>query len=451
MASDSVSVYGTDGLPRPQWWHHTGMRRLAALAPGWRLYDEVHRHTQYNSELCADLQRRRLRTVLDVAADADPAHCDEVDPLDELSRRPVMTKQRLLTDLDRLRTNLVDPVDVLRVSTSGRTGEPVVIDHEEQLLVENLADQLRMFAAYGLAPDVRVLRVTCDPRQDLISFVPEPHHSVGVQLSMNVAKLDPANAAFVGRLCQEFAPEVLLGPPMEQLVTAWKIQSGMMANLGITMIWTYGDSLDALTRHVLAEVHHASVRDLYSLEEFGPVAWECPEAAGTYHINEERVLVERDGDGALVMTNLINRAMSIIRYRPEDQAQLIEEPCRCGRTLRRLTAIEGRQRGLIIDRLGNPMSVEPLRLRIQALGLPGWHVSQDNPGSIEVTMVASDEHHLETGTLSHDIRQALNQNTATVRIVSHDNLIETQGPTPQFHLFATQQYYAARLQSQLSR
>jgi hypothetical protein len=321
MPAGPAPVPGTDDTDRPHWWHQTGMRRLAALAPGWRLYDEVHRHTQYDRELRTDMQRRRLRTLLDIAPRETATGPTDPDPFAELSRWPVMPKRRFLIEIERLRTNLVEPADLLRVSTSGKTGEPVVVDHEEQLLVENLANQLRMFAAYGLSPGIRVLGVSCDPRDPLVTFVSQPTHATSVQVRLNVSLVNETNTEFVERLCREFGPDVVWGPPMEQLVTATKIRSGLLDGIGPCMLRPYGDRLDEVTRHALTSVHGAPLRDLYSLDEFGSLAWECPEAPDTYHVNEERVLMERADDGALVMTNLINRAMAIIRYRPEDRAR----------------------------------------------------------------------------------------------------------------------------------
>jgi phenylacetate-CoA ligase len=416
------------------------MRRLAALAPGWRLYHEVQRHTQYDRELRTDVQRRRLRTVLDVAPRAATAGPPDPDPFAELARWPVMPKRRFLAELDGLRTNLVEPPDLLRVSTSGKTGDPVVVDHEEQLLVENLANELRMFAAYGLAPGIRVLRVSCDPRHELVTFVPQPTHATSVQLRLNVSLVDASNAGFVDRLFQEFAPDVVWGPPMEQLATAEKVRSGLLGGFSARMLWTYGDRLDESARRLLTTVHGAPLRDLYSLDEFGSLAWECAEAPGTYHVNEERVLLERADDGGLVMTNLINRAMAIIRYRPEDCARLVAEPCPCGRTLQRIADIEGRQRGALVGRSGTPLSVEPLRVHLEGLPLRRWQVSQDEPGTFTVSVVAADD--IDLRALADAYRELFDQNSVTVRTVSADEPDPGDG---QFRLFATQAHLAARL------
>ena len=457
MPDGSAPVPGTHRQDRPNWWYDTGLRRTAALTPGWRLYDEVHRHTQYDTERRAGLQRRRLATVLDAASRTGARRVrltPSGDPLAELSGWPVMPKRRFVAELDRLRTDLVDPADVLRIRTSGRTGDPVVVDHEEQLLVENMANQLRTFAAYDLRPGMRFLRVSCDPRHQMVSFVAHPAHPGTVQLTLNVARLDAANAAFVGRLCQEFAPDAVWGPPMEQLVTACRIRSGLLPDLDVRVVLTFGDRLTAATRQVLASVHGAPVHDLYSLDEFGPLAWECPQAPGTYHVNEERVLLERDDDGALVMTNLINRAMAIIRYRPEDHARIVEAPCPCGRTLLRITDIVGRQRGLLIDRDGVPLAVEPLELCLDRLPLRHWRISQDEPGVVSAEIVpgsGADPADLRA-IVDRKLYELFNLKASAVRLARPDDFgfgPDEPAQNFQFRLFTTQDRAVERFRAAL--
>ena len=443
MSTEPASIVGRDGLPRPPWWHHAGMRLMAALAPGWRRYDEIHRRTQYDRALLQEVQAARLRDVLQL----DGSAAKVGDPLEMLADRPVLTKLELIDRADGLHTGRVDPVDVLRVRTSGTTGEPVTIEHSDSYLAENVATKLRVLDAYGLTPGFRMLRVTCDRRHELVSFSPQPAHVLELQLRINVSKLEPDNADFVGRLCHEFAPEVVWGQPMEMLVAGKQIRSGLLRLPKVRMVWTHGDTVDRQARAALQAVFHAHHRDLYGLQEVGHLAWECPEAPGEYHLNEERTLVERAPDGALLLTSLIDTAMLIVRYRPEDRAGVIEDGCRCGRQLRRLTRIEGRQRGFLIDRAGNPMNVKPLRHRLDALPLLRWQVRQERAGAIQVAIVPDRSHPgaLDPEQLAAQYRSLLNLATADVRVVSLEELMTDRGKARQFDLFTTQRELAGEL------
>jgi phenylacetate-CoA ligase len=87
----------------------------------------------------------------------------------------------------------------------------------------------------------------------------------------------------------------------------------------------------------------------YGCAEFGTIAHECE--AGSLHVAAENMTVEvMDGErpcgenepGELVITELGNRAMPLIRYRTGDIGAIASSPCSCGRQLPVLRSIEGR-------------------------------------------------------------------------------------------------------------
>ncbi len=100
--------------------------------------------------------------------------------------------------------------------------------------------------------------------------------------------------------------------------------------------------------------------DIYGLSELiGPgVAFECEYKNGL-HINEDNFYPEiidpKTGDilpegehGELVLTNLNQEAMPLIRYRTRDITSLNREKCKCGRTFTRMKKIKGRTDDMII-------------------------------------------------------------------------------------------------------
>jgi phenylacetate-CoA ligase len=101
--------------------------------------------------------------------------------------------------------------------------------------------------------------------------------------------------------------------------------------------------------------------DIYGLSEvIGPgVATECYEAADGLHVNEDHFLVEAvdpatgepvpDGTpGELVFSTLTKQALPLLRYRCGDIASISREPCRCGRTLARMSKVIGRRDDMLV-------------------------------------------------------------------------------------------------------
>jgi phenylacetate-CoA ligase len=113
-------------------------------------------------------------------------------------------------------------------------------------------------------------------------------------------------------------------------------------------------------------------------EVIGPgVAVECPERDGM-HVAEDHFLAEIvDPDtlaprppgatGELVLTTLTKEALPVLRYRTRDLTALDPEPCRCGRTTRRLRRLTGRSDDMLIIR---GVNVYPSQVEHALLTLP---------------------------------------------------------------------------------
>ncbi len=121
--------------------------------------------------------------------------------------------------------------------------------------------------------------------------------------------------------------------------------------------------------------------DTYGLSEIiGPgVASECHQAQNGLHIWEDHFLCEViDPDtteplplgeaGELVLTTLTKEALPMLRYRTRDITRLIEEPCACGRTHRRMMRVTGRSDDMLIIR---GVNVYPSQVEAVLVGFPG--------------------------------------------------------------------------------
>ena len=119
--------------------------------------------------------------------------------------------------------------------------------------------------------------------------------------------------------------------------------------------------------------------DIYGLTEIiGPgVAFEC-EAQNGLHVNEDHFYPEiidpvtgkalKAGEkGELVFTTLTREGTPLLRYRTRDITSIIEEPCPCGRTTRRIHRLFGRTDDMLIIRGVNifPSQIEQALIEIE--------------------------------------------------------------------------------------
>jgi len=140
--------------------------------------------------------------------------------------------------------------------------------------------------------------------------------------------------------------------------------------------------------------------DIYGLTELiGPgVAAECPEQDGL-HVFEDvfypEIVDPRTGtplpagvQGELVLTSIGREGSPILRYRTHDITYLIDEPCACGRTARRIHRLMGRNDDMLIIRGVNvfPRQVEDVLLRVQGVE-PHYRLIVDREGALDTLTV----------------------------------------------------------------
>ncbi|MFI9504923.1 hypothetical protein [Nocardia sp. NPDC052566] len=445
--STSITVAGLEN--RPAWWHNQTIRVTASVARGWDLHHTLLSRTQWDRELLDDHVRGRLRELCARAATHGPfrqraAATSAAETLD-LTHFPVLDKKDLVENWDALHTGLVDPVDVLRVFTSGTTGQPISIDHSDRQLDYGSACSLRVLDAYGLAPGLRCLRVTCDPRHPLLDF--DVVDALGPALQLNVSKVTPENRATVHDICAQFRPDAIWGQPMELLITTSKIRDGLVPALTPKLVMTHGDNVSPRTRSVIRETFEAAHCDYYALQELGQVAWQCPVEVDTYHVNEERVLLRFLPDNILALTSLINTAMTLVNYAPQDCAVPVPEPCSCGRVLARVRQIKGRQRGFLVDSDGGHLNIKWLQTTLDGLPVAAWRVAQREAGTLHIDL-AYDAHSsaaAEIDRLRAGIADRLRMSQVTIGVSTPEAVIGDSGKVRQFDLYATQETVADNL------
>ena len=116
-----------------------------------------------------------------------------------------------------------------------------------------------------------------------------------------------------------------------------------------------GELLTEAARKLMEEVFKCPVANFYNSVEVGNMAWDCRDRPGILHLNTDACVIELlDGtntavppgeEGRVVITNLYNWTMPLIRYDIDDHATW-DDPrphrCSCGASTPTLSSIDGR-------------------------------------------------------------------------------------------------------------
>jgi phenylacetate-CoA ligase len=172
--------------------------------------------------------------------------------------------------------------------------------------------------------------------------------------------------------------------------------------------------LTAYHRKLFEEAFGAKVFNEYGCGELGTIAHECER--GSMHINAENLIVEilrndrpcLPGEvGEIVVTELNNFAMPLIRYRLSDFGSFSSLPCPCGRTLPVIEKIFGRAYDLIRNSEGKVFHGEFFmyifeEARRRNLGIRSFQVVQEDFKHFVIRVVPDDQYGPETERLVKD-------------------------------------------------
>lgn len=164
-------------------------------------------------------------------------------------------------------------------------------------------------------------------------------------------------------------------------------------------IVTTSEPLLPEVRAAAEAVFGAPVANCWGTSEGGVLATGCWQSEGM-HLNEDLVLVEPiDHDGRpvppgelapkVLITNLYNTTMPLIRYELTDEVTVLEEPCPCGASTSRIADVQGRTDDLFTYR---GVTVHPHAIRsvlTRCSGIGGYQVVQTR-GGIDVSVSAKD-------------------------------------------------------------
>ncbi|MBW1881664.1 MAG: phenylacetate--CoA ligase family protein [Deltaproteobacteria bacterium] len=335
-------------LQQYQWWSADALR--------------AHQLTQL-----AELLRHARATAPFWAKRLEDRDFDLRAPLtwDRFERLPLLTRRDLQDHEGDLRCRRVPDGHgpVFSTSTSGSTGQPVTVHKTEVANVfwraitlrEHLWHQRDLGAKLAMIRYVRDANAARPPRgarQDGWGPSTDWAYRTGPASLLAIRSDVKAQAKWL----QRENPTYLLSYPSNLLLLARHFQRGdKPVPPSLRQIRTMSETLTPDTRRFCEEVFGVPIVDIYSTQEVGYVALQCPDHLG-YHVQSETVIVEvLDDDGRpcrpgtvgrVVVTPLHNYAMPLIRYQVGDFAE-VGEPCPCGRGLPVLKRILGRVRNML--------------------------------------------------------------------------------------------------------
>jgi phenylacetate-coenzyme A ligase PaaK-like adenylate-forming protein len=345
----------------------------------------------WSREKLLDHQAQRLCRLLAHAVVRSPYYLETLGPdaaSKPLSALPTLSKATLMEQWDRI---VCDPrlrlADVEAHATGPRAAEP--LDGEFHVFSTSGATGLRGLFAYntrdwavGLAGTVRALaRAGAQPGERLIGIGAPPgvHMSPRIFAALQSGSDTPRLSALTPldelvATLNDYQPEFVVGYPSVAGVLAAEQLAGRLS-IAPRRFGLGSEPVTPEVRERLQTAWGIDPVEYYASTELPalgtstaehPRALELFEDLGVFEVVDEddRPVPPGTPGSKILLTNLENYTLPLIRYELADRVTVSPEPNPGGRPYRHLTAIEGRTADTLTfpARAGGEVAVLPLRL-----------------------------------------------------------------------------------------
>jgi len=353
-------------------------------------------------------QLRRLQRIVASAVTNVPyyettlrgLHSKDFRNLSDLARLPTLSKATLKARWDDLHVRGLRHFVSTAKTTGGSTGQPVTILKSQLAMAWELAAAWRGYSWAGVGigdAQARFWGIPAGSRDRLkarlIDLVCHRHRCSAfaftkedlARYERRLARFRPVYFYGYASMLEEFARHFL--------------EAGRTPTFELVAIISTAEVLGEPRRRLLERVFNTKVFDEYGCGEVGTIAHECEH--GRMHLNSENLVVEvLDGDrlcnpgepGEIVVTELHNAVMPLIRYRTGDYGIIDETDCPCGRTLPTLNSVYGRAYDFLTTPAGQRFHAEAVMYIFEdaqrrGLGVGQFQVIQEELASLLIRVV----------------------------------------------------------------
>jgi phenylacetate-CoA ligase len=336
-------------------WRSGGLAELQYLR-------EFERSQFLPPERLRELQLERLRTLVAHAYRACPFYRERFDRaglapgdirrLEDLRAVPPLLRREIQEHRDRMVARGWPAADLIPNQSGGSTGAPVSFYMNRDRLRSRNAATFRhnRWAGWDIGDKAALLWSAASESPPTGLRARLRRALLERQLYLNAAHLTDARMAAFHAAVSRFRPRVLLAYSGCAVLFARYLKAHGLKPYRPHALVTSAEVLTEADRTLLQETFGCPVFNRYGSREVSIIASECPHRSGL-HVMAEGLYVEvvrggehaRPGEpGALLITDLLNFAMPLIRYRIGDVGSWAEGPCMCGRGLPRLATVNGR-------------------------------------------------------------------------------------------------------------
>jgi phenylacetate-CoA ligase len=366
-------------------------------------YRELKR-TQFDSpEVIRARQLVKVRAQLKHAYETVPyyrsawnwagVHPDDVKALEDLEAFPILTKADIRKHERALVSTDFDPAKLRVKVTSGSTGVPLRVWVDEPAMQFKTACTLRSDEWSGWRLGQRVAKLWGAPEYRQFGLKGRlRNHFFDRAVYLDTLDINDERIAAFAASIRLHRPGLIFGHAHSLYLLACSLKKHGVTGVRPNGIISTAMPLHDWERAVIEQVFGCRVTNRYGCEEVSLVASECEEHHGL-HLNADGLYAEVAPSGKLILTDLVNRAMPLVRYEIGDVVTPSHRCCACGRGLPLIEKVEGRDADYVVTPTGKLISGISLTDHFATLvpGTAQMQIVQESLYELRIRLVADDD------------------------------------------------------------
>jgi len=386
-----------------------------------RYWKELEKSQYFTGEELRSIQWRRLKDLLRIAYERNEYYRKRfqsvgVTPEDirnatELKILPILTKRELRENINEMITEDYHLDRLMKFKTGGSTGKPLdlYITEECSELRNACARRHDRWSGWEVGEPVGSLwGNTSGPRgikETLKWHLLEPY------IVLDTMHMDGEAVKRFAREWKKVRPTLLFGHAHSIYLLSRYVEELSLDEIRPRGIISTSMTLLPHERKHIENTFGNIVFDRYGCEEVSLIGSEC-EAHDGMHMNVEHLYIEFEGrtgmgidvtsepqPSGIIVTDLMNFAMPLIRYAVEDMGICRNRMCRCGRGLPLMDGVVGRVADFLIKADGTQVAGISLieNTLTKYPGLDQMQIVQEEVSWFRILLVTGAVYREETG------------------------------------------------------
>ncbi|HAC87607.1 hypothetical protein [Marinobacter sp.] len=363
------------------------------------------------------LQLERLSALVRYAGKSSPfyrdlfkAHGFDSENLSSLlsfQQLPVTTKTDIRNNTDRFISDTRRKEELVSAKTGGSTGVSLNLYFDEQCQQMRNSAQLMADRWAGWELGMKKAAVWGNPPVPATFKQKFRHHLLDRTIYLDTMDLNEQSMGEFVELWRKERPGAVFGHAHSIYLFARYLLDKDIKTLRPKAIVATSMMLLDHERQAIEKAFDCAVTNRYGCEEVGLIACECEQHNGMHlnlphvyveFLNENNEPVNAGEPGKIVLTDLNNYSMPLIRYRVEDVGVPSDRECGCGRGLPLMERLEGRVADFLVKPDGGRVAGISLveRTLTKVPGVEQMQLVQESLDRIEINRVKGKDYGTHT-------------------------------------------------------